>query len=48
MQILKEKFGELPEDLTVAITNSDLQTLEGIIKNIFEFKDVGEVRKFIR
>lgn len=48
MQILKEKFGELPEDLTVVITNSDLQTLEGIIKNIFEFKDVGEVRKFIR
>jgi len=47
-QLLIEKFGEVPQDMKDGIMNSDTTTLKVVVRNIFRYESVEDVRRYIQ
>lgn len=48
IQLLTKKFGVLPKEIKDKIEKSDYSDLEVIMGEIFEFKDLDDVRKYLQ
>lgn len=47
IQMLIEKFGKVPQDIKDGIMNSDMATLKVVLRNIFRYESVEDIRKYI-
>lgn len=47
IQLLTEKFGEIPQDMKDDISKTDAATLKLILFNIFKYESIEDVRRYI-
>jgi predicted transposase/invertase (TIGR01784 family) len=47
IKLLTKKFGTLPEELKIELSKLDSATLEVIIDDIFEYKNLEDIKKYI-
>ncbi|STA91656.1 DUF4351 domain-containing protein [Clostridium cochlearium] len=48
IRLLTKKFGTMPEEVKEAISKLDLVTLELMIDEIFEYKSLDDIKKYIQ